>query len=162
MEGINKMEKELNTTKGKDKFLSERKGLAMEEKIPTDLEGRKEVISSVEYLTEGSEITPVSEVNGEITKNKDGSSQTTVSTVELPSIDVMAIEAIEKIEGEIHDLTVEAIKLQHSAPIDYYRLNEVVKRTRYLNGILDALKNAVTVAHEYVVDIWKEFVQSKK
>lgn len=79
----------------------------------------------------------------------------------LPSVAVMKEQTITAIEAELAR-TQEEIKAALSSKIVPFELNEKVRRARFLNGLLGELKRAVKLAEDFVVNLWKQYVQEKK
>ncbi len=87
-----------------------------------------------------------------------GKSQNVVTVSALPKIDVMISQTVLAIENELkvkEDEVNVLIKKKDAAP---YEVNDLVRRIRFLNGLLSELKRAVKLAEDYVISLWKQFV----
>ncbi len=79
----------------------------------------------------------------------------------LPSVSVMKEQTITAIEQELAK-TQQEIEQALSSKVVPFELNEKVRRARFLNGLLGELKRAVKLAEDFVMNLWKQYVQGRK
>lgn len=79
----------------------------------------------------------------------------------LPSVAEMKVQTITAIEAELAK-TQQEIKDALASKIVPFELNEKVRKARFLNGLLGELKRAVKLAEDFVINLWKQYVQEKK
>jgi len=78
--------------------------------------------------------------------------------IEMPKIEVMIEQTVAAIENELKikgDEVTAMIRNNRSTP---YEVNDLVRRIRFLNGLLFQLKRAAKLAEEFITGLWKQFV----
>ena len=79
----------------------------------------------------------------------------------IPTVAEMKVQTITAIEEELAK-TQQEIKEALSSKIVPFELNEKVRKARFLNGLLGELRRAVKLAEDFVINLWKQYVQEKK
>lgn len=75
-----------------------------------------------------------------------------------PSIQEMIKQTVEAIESELKLNEVEMKSLMRNQKTPLYLINDKAKKIRFLNGILSQLKRAAQLAEDFIVGLWKQYV----
>lgn len=136
-------------------------------------ETSKEVVEAKESIARNIDQTAEDSAEGQFSENNkkdsgrytqaanDNAVKIEANVKTLPSVSVMKEQTIIAIEEELAK-TQQEIKEALSSKVVPFELNEKVRRARFLNGLLGELKRAVKLAEDFVMNLWKQYVQERK